>query len=224
MISGGFSLEVFKQWAPSENNLIALPGFELGYWVRAIYVWLQNIDNGSLCCDGRRPVAAEESGRAAAAADYGLTSGGGGSRRRPNLTRQWRITRGDQAAAAQGVAEWADHGCTGGSGGGSKIGEWRIQRMGQRWRRTAAPEEKTVHRQRCRRRIQRSASTPRGRSGRGARRLAVADERLSRESWSTSMMVVDDDADGGGGGSSATLRRGRSWRFKSMKWGRGGEP
>ncbi|KAK9167855.1 hypothetical protein Scep_003046 [Stephania cephalantha] len=26
MISGGFSLEVFKQWAPSEKNLIALPG------------------------------------------------------------------------------------------------------------------------------------------------------------------------------------------------------
>ncbi|KAK9089034.1 hypothetical protein Scep_028116 [Stephania cephalantha] len=52
MISGGFSLEAFKQWAPSEKNLIALPGFDLGYWVRAIYVWLQNIDNGSLCCDG----------------------------------------------------------------------------------------------------------------------------------------------------------------------------
>ncbi|KAK9126683.1 hypothetical protein Scep_015529 [Stephania cephalantha] len=28
MISGGFSLEVFKQWAPSEMNLIALPGRE----------------------------------------------------------------------------------------------------------------------------------------------------------------------------------------------------
>ncbi|KAK9136087.1 hypothetical protein Syun_015417 [Stephania yunnanensis] len=27
MISGGFSLEVFKQWAPSEKNIIALPGF-----------------------------------------------------------------------------------------------------------------------------------------------------------------------------------------------------
>ncbi|XP_020592154.1 cleavage and polyadenylation specificity factor subunit 3-II [Phalaenopsis equestris] len=27
MISGGFSLEVFKQWAPSENNLVTLPGY-----------------------------------------------------------------------------------------------------------------------------------------------------------------------------------------------------
>ncbi|XP_057425149.1 cleavage and polyadenylation specificity factor subunit 3-II-like [Lotus japonicus] len=27
MISGGFSLEVFKHWAPSENNLITLPGY-----------------------------------------------------------------------------------------------------------------------------------------------------------------------------------------------------
>lgn len=27
MISGGFSLEVFKQWAPSEMNLITLPGY-----------------------------------------------------------------------------------------------------------------------------------------------------------------------------------------------------
>ncbi|KAK9091451.1 hypothetical protein Sjap_024628 [Stephania japonica] len=60
MIRGGFSLEVFKQWAPSEKNLIALPGylflcfssFELSYWVRVSYAWLQNLDNGSLCCDG----------------------------------------------------------------------------------------------------------------------------------------------------------------------------
>lgn len=29
MISGGFSLEVFNQWAPYEGNLIMLPGFEL---------------------------------------------------------------------------------------------------------------------------------------------------------------------------------------------------
>ncbi|KAI0516254.1 hypothetical protein KFK09_008926 [Dendrobium nobile] len=27
MISGGFSLEVFKQWAPSEKNLVTLPGY-----------------------------------------------------------------------------------------------------------------------------------------------------------------------------------------------------
>lgn len=27
MISGGFSLEVFKQWAPSEMNLVTLPGY-----------------------------------------------------------------------------------------------------------------------------------------------------------------------------------------------------
>ena len=27
MISGGFSLEVFKQWAVSENNLVTLPGY-----------------------------------------------------------------------------------------------------------------------------------------------------------------------------------------------------
>lgn len=27
MISGGFSLEVFKHWAPSENNLVTLPGY-----------------------------------------------------------------------------------------------------------------------------------------------------------------------------------------------------
>ena len=26
MISGGFSLEVFKHWAPSEMNLVILPG------------------------------------------------------------------------------------------------------------------------------------------------------------------------------------------------------
>jgi len=26
MISGGFSLEVFKHWAVSENNLVTLPG------------------------------------------------------------------------------------------------------------------------------------------------------------------------------------------------------
>lgn len=26
MISGGFSLEVFKRWAPSKMNLITLPG------------------------------------------------------------------------------------------------------------------------------------------------------------------------------------------------------
>ncbi|MCH90166.1 cleavage and polyadenylation specificity factor subunit 3-II-like, partial [Trifolium medium] len=26
MIIGGFSLEVFKHWAPSENNLVTLPG------------------------------------------------------------------------------------------------------------------------------------------------------------------------------------------------------
>lgn len=31
MISGGFSLEVFKHWAPSENNLITLPGYILIY-------------------------------------------------------------------------------------------------------------------------------------------------------------------------------------------------
>lgn len=27
MLTGGFSLEVFKQWAPCEQNLIALPGY-----------------------------------------------------------------------------------------------------------------------------------------------------------------------------------------------------
>jgi len=27
MISGGFSLEAFKKWAPSEKNLITLPGY-----------------------------------------------------------------------------------------------------------------------------------------------------------------------------------------------------
>lgn len=27
MISGGFSLEVFKHWAPYEENLITLPGY-----------------------------------------------------------------------------------------------------------------------------------------------------------------------------------------------------
>lgn len=27
MISGGFSLEVFKHWAPSEENLVTLPGY-----------------------------------------------------------------------------------------------------------------------------------------------------------------------------------------------------
>lgn len=26
MISGGFSLEVFKHWAPSEKNLVIMPG------------------------------------------------------------------------------------------------------------------------------------------------------------------------------------------------------
>lgn len=29
MIVGGFSLEVFMQWAPSENNLVTLPGYGL---------------------------------------------------------------------------------------------------------------------------------------------------------------------------------------------------
>lgn len=28
MISGGFSLEVFRQWAPCEGNLIMLPGYD----------------------------------------------------------------------------------------------------------------------------------------------------------------------------------------------------
>lgn len=27
MLTGGFSLEVFKHWAPSEMNLITLPGY-----------------------------------------------------------------------------------------------------------------------------------------------------------------------------------------------------
>lgn len=27
MISGGFSLEVFKRWAPYETNLVTLPGY-----------------------------------------------------------------------------------------------------------------------------------------------------------------------------------------------------
>jgi len=27
MILGGFSLEVFKHWAPSEKNLVTLPGY-----------------------------------------------------------------------------------------------------------------------------------------------------------------------------------------------------
>lgn len=27
MISGGFSLEVFKHWAPSDKNLVTLPGY-----------------------------------------------------------------------------------------------------------------------------------------------------------------------------------------------------
>lgn len=27
MLIGGFSLEVFKHWAPSEKNLVALPGY-----------------------------------------------------------------------------------------------------------------------------------------------------------------------------------------------------
>ncbi|KAL6549352.1 Cleavage and polyadenylation specificity factor subunit 3-II [Orobanche hederae] len=27
MISGGFSLEVFKEWAQYEGNLVALPGY-----------------------------------------------------------------------------------------------------------------------------------------------------------------------------------------------------
>lgn len=27
MISGGFSLEVFKQWAPDAGNLVTLPGY-----------------------------------------------------------------------------------------------------------------------------------------------------------------------------------------------------
>lgn len=27
MISGGFSLQVFKQWAPYEENLVTLPGY-----------------------------------------------------------------------------------------------------------------------------------------------------------------------------------------------------
>ncbi|XP_049935153.1 cleavage and polyadenylation specificity factor subunit 3-II [Nymphaea colorata] len=29
MLTGGFSLEVFKQWAPSEQNLVALPGYSV---------------------------------------------------------------------------------------------------------------------------------------------------------------------------------------------------
>lgn len=32
MISGGFSLEVFKHWAPSENNLVTLPGYPHLYY------------------------------------------------------------------------------------------------------------------------------------------------------------------------------------------------
>lgn len=31
-ISGGFSLEVFKQWAPSEMNLVTLPGYQPCYF------------------------------------------------------------------------------------------------------------------------------------------------------------------------------------------------
>lgn len=36
MISGGFSLEVFKHWAPSEMNLITLPGYPLNLLIKCI--------------------------------------------------------------------------------------------------------------------------------------------------------------------------------------------
>lgn len=41
MIVGGFSLEVFMQWAPSELNLVTLPGYEPCYILSSIYhKWL----------------------------------------------------------------------------------------------------------------------------------------------------------------------------------------
>ncbi|KAK9150942.1 hypothetical protein Syun_009251 [Stephania yunnanensis] len=58
MISGGFSLEVFKQWAPFEKNLIALPGREAIHESQMIPKTQSRRSRGRLA-------AAEESGRAA---------------------------------------------------------------------------------------------------------------------------------------------------------------
>ena len=42
MISGGFSLEAFKKWAPSEKNLITLPGYTPYLFVYSIFSNLLN--------------------------------------------------------------------------------------------------------------------------------------------------------------------------------------
>ncbi|KAK9167378.1 hypothetical protein Scep_002569 [Stephania cephalantha] len=107
MISGGFSLEVFKQWAPSEMNLIALPG-------QGGVKGDQRLRRSRVEQRRRRsraqPVAAEDRGgdQERAAAARGPSSGGGQLRRRP-------------VSAAQGASDLADHGVTGSSGGGSTI-------------------------------------------------------------------------------------------------------
>ncbi|KAL4590568.1 hypothetical protein LXL04_003502 [Taraxacum kok-saghyz] len=43
MISGGFSLEVFKHWAPCESNLITLPGFLKKNSIRLIFNFFQPV-------------------------------------------------------------------------------------------------------------------------------------------------------------------------------------
>ncbi|KAK9106756.1 hypothetical protein Syun_022767 [Stephania yunnanensis] len=162
MISGGFSLEVFKQWAPSEKNLIALPG-----------------GNPRVVDDTRNSVKEEPRG----------TNGCGGvwaEQRRRRSRAQLAAAEdrgGDQAASGSGTGseqrrrKYAEATRVGGTGGrgmggsrgrgallmardnGSKEGPAAaVQKKGQRWQRTAAPEEKTVQRQWRRSRIPRSGT------------------------------------------------------------------
>ncbi|KAK9169108.1 hypothetical protein Syun_001248 [Stephania yunnanensis] len=160
MISGGFSLEVFNQWAPSEKNLIALPGREAINESQMIPETQSRRSRG-------RPTDAEESGeqrrwqswaQPAAVDDRGgdQAAGGGGA----GFEQRWRtITEATNVAGTVGRMSRRSRSARGATtvqkkgqrrrfekrasdGRSKRGGATAIQKKGQRRRQTAAAEEK----------------------------------------------------------------------------------
>ncbi|KAK9125521.1 hypothetical protein Scep_014367 [Stephania cephalantha] len=192
MISGGFSLEVFKQWAPSEKNLIALPGqggAEGDQWLRRSRG--QATAGGEAGPNQQRRRIAEATASGGRWRAMAGESRGGRTRRRP-ASASGRIT----GPWSSSMAATAD----------PKKGAAAVRKKGQAAAVTNgnAPEEKTAQRQRRRRRIPRSGSgaankLDRARARGDSRSTGVTDERMSRR------VAVDVD-DGSG------RRRRRWWR------------
>ncbi|KAK9121696.1 hypothetical protein Syun_019313 [Stephania yunnanensis] len=142
MISGGFSLEVFKQWAPSEKNLIALPGVALSLFSKANHDTQNSIKEEPRATSGH-----ERAGRAKRRRRIVRLPGGG--RRRSGV----RAVAADDRGGDQCVGGTGGRGVGGSrgrgallmaSGGGLKEGgsgaggEYRAA--------AAAPEENTEQR------------------------------------------------------------------------------